>query len=98
MSGIFLLVGTRRVVWFSPLERTRLAGGFPFERVLRMVGAVPLVRMLGAVPLVRTLRMVEAVPLVRMVGDFPLVSVEAVVLVRLASVSLKTEYQSTVYA
>ena len=64
MVGVFLLermvplVRTSREVWFSP-----------FEWMMRVVGAVPLLSMLRA-----------------------LVKVEAVVLVWLVSVSLKTEY------
>ena len=88
MSGFFPPVKTRREVWFSPLERMlRIVGAVPFERMLlKMVGAVPLLSMMkvvGDFPLVRTLRMVGAVPLLSMM---------AVVLVRLVSVSLKTEY------
>ena len=54
----------------------------------------PLVRVVDGFLLVKT-KDLEGLPLVRtmkVVGAFPLVRVEAVVLVRLVSVSLKTEY------
>ena len=73
---VFPLVRTRREVWFSPLER--MVGAVPFERML-----LSMMRVVGDFPLVRTMRVV---------GDFPPVRVETVVLVRLVSVPLKTEY------
>ena len=54
-----------------------------------------MMRMVGDFPLVRTMRVMGDFPLVsmmRVVGDFPLVKVEAVVLLRLVSVSRTTEY------
>ena len=73
MVGVFPLVRTRREVWVSPFER--MVGAVPFEKMLlRMVGAVPLLSMM------------------RVAGAVPLVRVEAVVLVRLVSVSLESEY------
>ena len=87
----------RVVDGFLPVKTKELEE-LPLVRMIKVVGLFLLVmvmKVVGDFPRERTMRMVGAVPFVRtmrVVGVFPLVRVEAVVLVRLVSVSLTTEY------
>ena len=91
----FFVVKTKELEGLPLVRMIKVVGFFLLVMLMWMVGAFPLERIVGFYPLVRTRREVWFSPLERMmrvVGDFPLVRVEVVVLVRLVSVSLKTEY------
>ena len=75
-----------------------MVGVVPLVRTLKVVGVVPLVRTLkvvGVVPLVRTTTVLEVFPLrITMTGVevVPLVKEVAVVLVKVVSTALKSEF------